>query len=212
MAKRSAAPKIAALAVAALLGGCAGEQGPPPLTALPVHDCAAAPDLSKAAALVLDPKDDTERIVDIAAATPCVKTASGDALYVVYSLPQTSAPYVIGVASPAMGATLFAPHVMLLAADGTVKREYSGDQLEFHGDGLGVRVRNHGDEAYLVIASDPGAVGRSTTRINEATRVGYGSTGTATFEIHTGSESRDTYTYAHNGRVTVTLTPIAPSK
>jgi hypothetical protein len=205
--------RLAVLAGLCLLGACATPgKTPPPITDLSSRQCAAAPDLAKANALAWDAKKETTQDAEISEATPCMKGASGVALYVVYALPQTDAAYVIGVASPAQGSTLFAPHVMLLASDGSIKREYSGKQLEFHGDGLGVRVRNHSDEAYLVVASDPTVVGSATTRINEATQVSYGSTGYATYQVHTGSESQDTYNYAHNGKVVVTLTPIEPPK
>lgn len=204
--------RLAALAGAALLSACAVEKMPEPVTSITARDCAASPDLSKAVALAFDPKDETKQVADIAEATPCMTSAAGPAMYLAYALPQSDAAYVVGVASPARGTTLFAPHVMLLGADGSVKREYSGKQLEFRGEGLGVRVRNHADEAYLVVASDPGSVGQGTTRINEATQVTTGSTGYATYQIHTGSESQDSYTYAHNGRVIVTITPIAPAK
>ena len=205
--------RLSALAGLALLSACANSgKAPPPLTDISARECAAAPDLSKAVPLAFDGKKETVQTADIADTTPCMKSAAGAALYVAYVLPRSDIPYVIAVASPALGMTLFAPHVMLLASDGTVRRDYAGKQVEFRGAGLGVQVRNHADETYLVVASDPASVGGTTSRINEATHVNYGSTGYATYQIHTGSESQDTYTYAHNGRVTVTLTLIEPAK
>lgn len=204
--------RLTALASFALLSACATPKAPPPVTDISSRTCAATPDLSKAVPLAFDGKKETVQTVDIADTTPCMKSAAGAAVYVAYVLPQSDMPYVIAVASPALGATLFAPHVMLLANDGTVRREYAGKEVEFRGTGLGVQVRYHPDEAYLIVASDPASVGSATSRINEATHVNYGSTGYATYQIHTGSESQDTYTYAHNGRVTVTLTPIEPPK
>jgi hypothetical protein len=209
------AARLAALAGMALLGACAtAEKVVTPVTDISGRECAATPDLSKAAALAFKPKDETAQTVDIAATgtTPCIKTAGGPAFYVAYALPQTDANYVIGVDSAAQGMTMFAPHVMLLGADGSVKREYSAATMEFRRQGIGISMRNHAGESYLVVASDPTAVGKSELRINEATQVYYGSVGAGTYQVHTGSESEDKYVYAHNGRLVVTITPIDPPK
>ncbi|MBV9992444.1 MAG: hypothetical protein JOZ72_14275 [Alphaproteobacteria bacterium] len=205
--------RLAALSSLCLLGACAVQERPlPPLTTLSGRQCAASADIATAAVLLYKTKDETKQVVDMADAMPCLKTASGAALYVVYGLPQTDEPYVIGVASTSRGGTLFAPQVMLLAGDGSVKRTFPGKQMEFRGEGYGVRIPKHGDEAYIVVASDPATVGSSTSRINDATQVTYASNGYATYAIHSGTESQDTYIYAHNGRVTVTVTSLVPPK
>jgi hypothetical protein len=201
--------RFAALASLALLSACASNQKSiAPVTDISARDCAASFDLSKAAALAFDGKKESTQSIDINETTPCVKGAAGSAVYVAYSLPASPAPYVIGVSSIAAGPTMFAPHVMMLGSDGAVKREFSGSAIEFRGDGLSVIFRNHADETYLVVASDPAVAGKTNSRIVEATQVYTGSTGFATYQIHTGTDMNQDYMLAHNGRVAITLTPI----
>ena len=205
--------RFATLSVFVLLGGCAtGPKALAPLTEIPARECATAPDLSNAAPLVFDGKKDSELTVDIGDTTPCLRNSAGTALYKVFALPPGDVPYVLGVTSVAAGTTLFAPHVMLLASDGGVRRDFAGQTAEFRNNGLGVIVRSHAGESFLVVASDPTMVGKTTDRILEATQVTTGSTGYATFQIHTGSEATNTYVFAHNGQVIVTLTPLPSVK
>jgi hypothetical protein len=205
--------RFAALTSLALLSACANNQKSViPLTDISTRECAASFDLSKAVALAFDGKREFIQSTDIDETTPCVKGANGAALYVVYALPASDVPYVISVSSLAAGSTMFAPRVMMLGGDGAVKREFSGSAIEFRGSGLGVMIRNHADETYLVIASDPAVAGHTNSRIVEATQVYTGSTGYGTYQVHTGTDTNEAYTLAHNGRVAVTLTPIEKPK
>ncbi|MBI3676191.1 MAG: hypothetical protein HY243_06200 [Proteobacteria bacterium] len=205
--------RFATLSVFALLCGCAtGPKALAPLTTISAKECAAAPDLSTAAPLIFDGKKEGSVAFEIGDTAPCLKNSAGAALYKVFALPPTDVPYILDVTSVAAGRTLFAPHVMLLASDGSLRRDYAGQAAEFRSTGLSVIVRSHVGEAYLVVASDPAMVGKTTDRILEATQVTTGSTGYATYQIHTGSEATNTYVFAHNGEVSVTLTPLPPTK
>jgi hypothetical protein len=205
--------RFAALTSLALLSACANSQKSAiPLTDISTRECAASFDLSKAVVVAFDGKKEFTQSTDINETTPCVKGANGAAVYVVYALPASDAPYVIGVSSLAAGSTMFAPRVLMLGGDGAVKREFSGSAIEFRGNGLGVMIRSHADETYLVVASDPTVAGQTNSRIVEATQVYTGSTGYGTYQVHTGTDTNENYTMAHNGRVAITLTPIEKPK
>lgn len=205
--------RFAALTSLALLSACASDQkSVVPLTDISTRECAASFDLSKAGVLAFDGKKEFTQSTDINETTPCVKNASGAAVYVVYALPASDASYVIGVSSLAAGTTMFALRVMMLGGDGAVKREFAGSAIEFRGNGLGVMIRSHADETYLVVTSDPAVAGQTNSRIVEATQVYTGYSGYGTYQVHTGTDTNESYILAHNGRVAVTLTPIEKPK
>lgn len=208
-------PRRGAMLCGALtLSACATgkDVSPPPLVDISQRECAAAPDLSQATPLVFNAKKETPQSTAIDASTPCLKGPAGNSLYAVYLLPASEEPYVIDVASVPMGTTVLAPRAMLLGADGTLKRQFSGEAVTHRGNAFSILTRRHDDERYLVVASDAAGVGKSDTRISESTTVTTASTGMVTYQIHSGDEAKTTYNFAHNGKIVVSLTPLTPAK
>jgi hypothetical protein len=101
---------------------------------------------------------------------------------------------------------------LLLGGDGGVRREFSGQALQFRGTGLGAVLRSHPDETYLVVESDPSMVGKTDSRIADETQVYTVSSGYGAYQVHTGTETHPTFTYSHNGRIEITLTPLKPAR
>ncbi len=192
------------LVLLAPLAGCSATlNAPPPVTDISARQCGAAFDLSKPSPMTFDGGKEWSFATDINEAAPCIASAGGSALYATFALPQISTPYVISVTSLVEGSTLFVPRILLLGADGGVRREFSGQALQFRGTGLGTVLRSHPDETYLVVESDPSMVGKTDSRIAEETQVYTVSAGYGAYQIHTGSEARPTFTYSHNGSVLI---------
>jgi hypothetical protein len=205
-----------ALFVATGLAGCATAPPPPsPIVDLGTRQCPSVPDLAHPLALAFDPKEEKETTTPIGADTPCLQGDAGNSLYVVYVFPDTSVPYTVTVASNLLGGTMFAPRVVLYGEDGTPRRTFAGQDIVFRGTALSVLFRVHADERYLVVESDPRIVGRTSSEIREATMTrgatAYGRGYAIYYQIHTGSDTTLGFTYAHNGSLTVTLTPL-PAK
>jgi Maltose operon periplasmic protein precursor (MalM) len=203
--------RLGALAPLALLAACA-TKSLPAITDISAHQCAASPDLGSAVGIAFDGAKEAQVKTDISDASPCLKYAAGSGLYAAYALPKADAPYVLSVMSIAQGDTLLVPRVMMLASDGSVKREFSGPQIDYRGNGVGTMFRSHADETYMVVASDAAAAGKTNQRIEEATQVYTGATAYGTYQVHTGSDTMRTFNLSHNGHLEVTLTPIAPPK
>jgi hypothetical protein len=145
---------------------------------------------------------------DAPATAPCVTLSGQPALYAVFRLPTLNRPDIIAVDSEALASIMFAPHLLLLDAQGAIKRDVSRDMVMFHGRDLRVLVRSHPDETYLVIASDSGLVGKSVSRIDDSISMfAAGGPGLMAM-IHTGSESTDTLSFSHTGKVEITLSPL----
>lgn len=199
-----------ALIVWASLGGCATQQpAPPPLLDLSALHCGGAPVLTAAAPLAYDPgKHRNETSAELTAASSCFKDSTGASLYVTYALPAAPPPYLVRVDSEPEGATLLALRVLLYGADGSLKREFSRRQIVFRGSALSVIFRAHPDERYLVVASDPRAVGQRLTQLRDATR------GTAVaaypvfFTVYSGTDATVKNTLSQNGRVAISLQPV----
>ena len=203
--------------LAALLYGvgmsasAAQSEGPPPLIDLAGRQCATTPDFTHALSLANDPNKEKETKTDIGASMPCLQGANGASVYVVYALPPADTHYTVNVASNLSGHTLFAPRVTLYGADGTLRREFAGTAIVFRGNTLCVLFRSHEDERYLVVSSDPTVVGQRSSRITDSTMMAGAMAGPVIFQIHTGSEAKSDFTYAHNGSITITLAPL-PAK
>jgi hypothetical protein len=125
----------------------------------------------------------------IVSASRCTQTGGGAVLYRVLRLPPAANPYVVTVTSQPFGNAILLPHLLLLDANGQVKREYARDDLMFWSNALSARFRSHPDETYLVVESDAGVTGTWISRIAESTNAYTAATGTAYFTIHTGNET-----------------------
>jgi hypothetical protein len=204
--------RISAVAALVALGGCVQQSAPPALTDISAHVCAATPDLSRATALAFDEKNELVLKAEITDISPCMKIGSGSGLYAVYALPPASAPYVISVISMAQGSTLLVPRVLLVGPDGTVKREFSGDQVSYRNGGMGAVLRSHAGEAYVIVVSDPEAAGKTDSRVEEATHVSTSAYRYGSFQIHTGTDKTQTFNLSYNGHIEITLTPLTPAK
>lgn len=205
--------------LALALGGCAqpGPIQPPPLLDLTSrNDCAAKPDLGQARALTLD-KDRKALVTAIVDQTaPCLEHAAGTkSLYAVFELPAADPSAVVTVASATAGGGVFAPHVVLLNAQGLPLRELERDKFLFRGNELSVLFRQHADDRYILVASDPSVVGKSFVQVSETTSSQTMGTGTAAgpvyFTVYSGKDVSGEYVYAHTGAVTVTITPVSQS-
>ncbi len=205
---------IRSLATLVLIGcaaGCASQKaGPPPLLDLTASHCGSAPELTGAAELVYDPKkDENEATAEITSASPCFKDTAGSSLYSAYELPSSPTSYLVRVTSEPEGETLLALRVLLYGSDGSLKREFSGKQIVFRGSALSTIFRSHDDERYLVVASDPAAVGHTDSRLREATQANMAAAYPVYFSYYTGSDVVVKNILSHNGRVIVSLEPLA---
>jgi hypothetical protein len=196
---------VGGAALFAVLCGCATEP-PPPVVDLTARQCATKPDLAQAQPLVFTPDKQQDVTVIYDNATACLEEQPGaKSLYRVFTLPSATQPYLITIASGIWGDTLFAPRVVFLAADGSVKRIVARTDFAFRGTMLSAILRNHADEAYLVVSSDPEVVGRAMSRIDDTTGAAPIVTGTGYFTLHTGAETTSTQVFSHGGKVTVSL-------
>lgn len=202
---------LAMLAVIAFVAGCANQKAaPPPLLDLTAARCASAPGLTGAPKLAYDPKkDENKKTAEITGASPCFKDAAGSSLYAAFELPSSPTPYLVRVTSEPEGNTLLALRVLLYGAGGSLKREFSGNQIVFRGSALSVIFRSHDDERYLVVASDPAAVGRADFRVQEVTEASLAAVGTGYMIVHTGGDMDEKDILSFNGRVIVSLEPLA---
>ena len=193
---------------AAALAACAAAPALPPILSLDGHPCAERPDLVGAEDLPLDAGHPVKRAFDADAA--CLETAgSGKSVYAVFRLPQSGEPYLLSVTSAPVGETLFSPRLVLLDGQGEILRRVPRDDFMFHGTSLYAGLRAAPAERYLVVASDPASIGQQVSHIVGDSRmipvpVGIG----AVAMIHSGSETQQFFTYAHNGSVTIVAQPM----
>jgi hypothetical protein len=195
-------------ATSALLAACpATTPAPPPVLSLDGRSCHAGADLSRAYVLSLDTEKETTVTVD--SDRDCLSHANGTkSTYVAFRLPAGAEPYIVSVASLPRGNALLSPFLMLLDEKGVPLRELPSETFLFRGQGFAANFRARDNEYFLVIASDPAAVGQTTSRIVGATQGTTASTGTAFFMIYTGSESKSTLTHAHSGTLNVSVRPV----
>lgn len=193
------------------LAGCATQRAaPPPLLRLNAARCDAAPTLTAARKIAYDPKKrENETTVEITGTSPCFSDAAGSSLYAAYALPSPPAAYIVRVDSEPEGKTLLAPRVLLYGSDATLKREFSGKQIVFRGGDLSVIFRSHEDERYLVVASDPAVVGHDISRVRDATHTAMAPVYPYYFYIYTGTDVTVKNTLSDNGRVSISLEPLA---
>jgi hypothetical protein len=195
------------VAVAAIVSACASAP-PPPLLALPdAQTCSTHLDLSDATPVTLKDGESVTRTFD--GTSECWVAVDGSkSVYAVFRLPEAGTPYIVTVDSAPTGTALLPPQAMLLDKSGVVQREIGRDSFQFHGAILRGGIRIHAGDAYLVVRSDPRAVGKSVSQIVEATHEYVASTAAFMMIVHSGSEDKDDYTYSYNGIVTVSAQPL----
>ena len=198
------------LALAALvLYGCASP--PPPIVGIEGRNCATTIEFGGAHQLRL--ASGNAVTVDLDQDTPCWQANDGGrSAYVVFALPDNIEPYLVTVTSPALGQTLFAPRLIMLDGLGNTQREMPRDSFAFHGSSLYLGIRVYPSEKYLMVASDPKAVGQQVSQLKAGTQETTASSGGIYFTIHTGFETNQSFTYALNGRVIVSAEPIPKAR
>lgn len=190
---------------------CATHQvAPLPLLHVSASGCSSAPALARAVPLAYDPsKDDNGTSTDITAASPCFRDAAGASLYLAYHLPSSSASYVVRVDSVPEEETLLALRVLLYGANGTLEREFAGREIVFRGGDLSVIFRSHHRDRYLVVASDPAAIGRKVSHVQDATGAIPVAAYPYYFTLHSGTDATVSRTLSENGHITISLDPLA---
>lgn len=206
---------LAVLIVTAALAGlaaCAADDPPPPVLSIADHACQSAPVLSGATSLVLKPKkegEENEIKFDMRDA-PCVEIAGGEkAVYRLVALPEETSEYVISVESTPVGDGVFAPAVSLLDEQGKTLRSIPGDAFVFRGNSLSVLVRRHPGERYVLVVSDPDAVGKSMSRPVEGVQSSGYMVGYAYVQTYYGYDTTQNLTFALSGIVTVRVEPLS---
>jgi hypothetical protein len=196
-----------AVALALLLSGCAGSSGPPPITSLEDRGCAPTPDLSTARPVFLSA--DKPVTVDLDRGAACLALADGSrGVYAVFALPESATPYLVTVASLPQGETLFSPRATVLDASGAMVQELPRGAFMFHGATLSVAFRTHGQERFVVVTSDSGSVGQQQPQLASGVQATPVVAGPVIFFTHSGWEKSQNYTYAYNGRVSVSAQPV----
>jgi hypothetical protein len=196
-----------------LLTGCAhAPPPPPPAVDFSQMHCTGAADLTGATALAFDPKNEKMTAAVLDAQAGCMDSANGvHTLYKVFELPQDTAPYIIRITAAPWGDTILAPRAAFLDEKGATKRTTAHNDFTFRGNSLVSLLRNHADEKYLVVSSDPEALGNSVSRINENVNVQAMAAGPVFFTMYTGSDTATNLTLSAAGNVNVTITPL-PAK
>ncbi|HUK08197.1 MAG TPA: hypothetical protein VLX09_10045 [Stellaceae bacterium] len=199
--------KLGVLLGVTTLSACGGAPSPPPLLSLDGRSCAAEPDLARALLLTLEPVKPVA--VVLGANTACWEPVGGPkAIYAAFQLPEASHEYLITGESAPAGLGLFSPRLVVLDAAGQPLREIPRDSFQFHSALLSAGVRAHQGERYLIVASDPSAIGKSESRIASSSSVSTTCVRTGCINIYAGHEATTTLVYAYNGSITVTARPL----
>src|SRR6185437_6006226 len=129
--------------------------------------------------------------------------------YALFTLPNSTGPYLLSVTSSPIGQALIAPHLFLLDGLGNKLRDASRDSFAFHGSSLAMTLRAYPNERYLLVASEPDTLGTGGSQLRDGVNVTSISTGYGGFvSVHTGFEENQSYVYAVNGTITVSAGPI----
>lgn len=202
-------PRLAfGLPVLALMLGLAGcVPPPPPITSLDGRLCTPAPDFTAAHALQLGA---TAVSIPFDQNSPCWQSSDGKkSAYAVFALPNNTEPYLVGVTSTPIGQALIIPHLYLLDGFGNRLRDMPRDAFMLHGSSLYLGIRVYPDERYLLVASDPDTLGGQGSQLWDGVAASTYATGNGGFvTVHTGFEVNQNFTYAVNGTITVSATPI----
>jgi len=207
MAWRIRGPLLAALPLAALVGGCA--TAPPPLavTAYAPRDCAAQPDLSKAINLTPE-KEKAEFVVTtpVGAATACLARAGGAVTpYVLYALPAETADKTLTVGATLEAARLLSPEVSILDGRGQVTRGFAATDYLYRGPVYSVQFRPKTGEAYVLVAADPSRVGKSFASVQIGVNTTTISTGYYASNWRSGVDDTVSRTFSYEGTVQVAV-------
>jgi hypothetical protein len=196
-----------AVALAVSLGACTPPPGPPPVTQLGDNPCASAPDLATARPVFLS--SDKPVTVDLDATVSCLSLPEGKrGVYVAFALPESPKPYMVTISSTPQGETLFSPRALVLDASGATVQELPRGAFMFHGATLSVAFRTHGSERFVVVTSDPDSVGQQQSQLQSGTQTTTAASGPVILTVRTGWEKNNNYTYALNGRITVSAQPV----
>ncbi len=170
------------------------------MTSLEGRSCTAQLDLANPRPLALE---GGAVKVTLDQTAPCIEAATGKSTYLLFRLPDAAEEYIVSVSSEPLGQGLFAPHLLLLNDAGQLRRELPRDSFMFHGAALAVSIRIHAGEHFLIVASDSDATGQQISRLVASTQVTAAAGPGVYVVVHTGAESTNSYTYAHNGVITV---------
>jgi hypothetical protein len=197
----------------ALLGACGPRNNTLPILTVAAQDCAVAPALAKATSLPFNGKDASTQSLAMTDTTPCLSDGKGrKRLYAVFQLPETNRiPYTVSVASIAQGNVVFALQITLLNAQGEPVRDIGAETLQFRGGSLTGLFRPHPGEQYLLVTSNPDAVGRHFSRIAQNVSSNVVGSGTMYANIYTGSDTTTDYMFSHSGKIDITIDPV-PAK
>lgn len=196
-----------AAALAVSLGACTPPPGPPPITQLGDSPCASAPDLATVRPVFLS--SDKPVIVDLDATAACLSLPDGKrGVYIAFGLPESPKPYMVTISSTPQGETLFSPRALVLDASGATVQELPRHAFMFHGATLSVAFRTHGNERFVVVTSDPDSVGRQQSQLQSGTQTTTAASGPVILTVRTGWEKSNNYTYALNGRISVSAQPV----
>ena len=143
---------LAALTASLLLAGC---QRPPPVLDLAGGTCDAAPVLANAVPVPFGEARGAR--VTLAAGAPCLDQAEGRAIYAVFALPASSAPYRITVRSLVGGAGMIWPDATILTANGHSRARMT----DFRAAASSIVATTRGEPAdrYVLVRSSPATVG-----------------------------------------------------
>lgn len=198
---------LLAAASALAVCACAGSPGPPPITSVGEGPCATAPDLATARPVFLSA--DKPVTVDLDRGAACLALPdSTRGVYAVFVLPESPTPYLVTISSVPQGETLFSPRATVLDPTGATVQQLPRDAFMFHGATLSVAFRTHGQERFVVVTSDPASVGQQEPQLQAGIQSTPVVAGPVIFFSHSGWEKSQNYTYAHNGRITVSAQPI----
>lgn len=190
--------RVAALLACLTVVACTAAPAPPPVTSLRERDCSARLVLATAHSVPFGSDQATTTILD--GQGLCLNAGITKSSYAVFRLPNAVPPYLVMVTSEPRGRALLSPRLMILNAQGELSREISRDAFMFQDDSLYVGFRTHPGERFVIVASDPGTVGRQVSQImGFADSVDY-------FPL--GHESTRSFIYSHNGRVIVSAQPM----
>jgi hypothetical protein len=204
--RRAGTRQAAAALLALVAGGCVINQ-PPPLLTLGDRACVPEPDLAAAHAVPF--KSDSPATVTFDEKSPCLQPPDEAArLYAVFRLPTAGEPFSLAVTSQARGVGVLAPYLVLLDEQGKPVRGIAHDRFIFRGSSLYAGFRPQPGESYLLVASDPAAVGQETSGIVGNVQASAVYTGYGSFTMYTGSESTQRITRAHSGIITVSADPL----
>jgi hypothetical protein len=177
------------------------------MTSLAEGPCAETPDLAAARPVYLSA--DKPVTVDLDRGAACLVLPDGArGICAVFALPESPTAYLVTVSSLPQGETLFSPRATILDASGATVQELQRDAFMFHGATLSVAFRTHGRERFVVVMSDPRSVGQQRPQLQAGVQATPIVAGPVIFYSHSGWEKSQNYTYAHNGRISVSAQPI----